>query len=929
MESDCGDDTTIVGTSSSPVKISLLLDNTYPDTIIFSPLSLQPPSRILNPVDTNYHWPHPSSKTVSTSTSPAPAVRWIRSLDDLAQAPLAKRTRLNVESDPLEPTIPATHEVAHPDDDYDPDGSDGDFDGSVVEARLPGECEKRRGDKKSQKSNGAKRPVIWTQSLTLPPPSPNSLQLLTRLSTVLSEQTSVEALSVITHHLMQPFTEAPTDTLEWDDMSLTAVANRCCILKESEGIADYKLMLSYLQLVVTCDGQHKEARQKGLGSPSMEYFAKEAGIKYTKFQSWYSQGTRLVYLSAAATPFILLLLGNCDNQLRLDEIQVNFFRLPPPLTIWTSVYEQPCNAPIVTDLSAIHTLTEPQETSYDMCPVHTITFHFRIPTNRCPFNTAQAPEWTAVERSKAIEAVPVASLSELEERLNDFYNSMGKKKDPDSYLLIDTDICEGKTLFIQDKDARPVAILIPNMVANLPHLQSSVVSQLQSTWKGEFEDDHSDQDGYHYLSWHCDYYNRYTERSYDAPDDTSPYYTHKEGQTTVHFQRHAPGHSKEFLKDIGESDLLAEIFHDVMMFVNVNIRTLLPDVYKELTVFVDHLLLNDQSAAYPFSGYVINVGVATNGHRDGFDKIACVVVPFGDWQRGELCLYEAGYVWHLKPWDVLIFPLGHITHFNLHFSGLRGSLFLHSDSCGDSWSHNPPSNEATISSLVDSFEQFREHRNIEIDNQVILEEDRTRTPTPPIPATSDQPRPDIAYIRTEYHPSSGRDSREELLEEYQACEEKSKVDFDDLPWHPFESKIDFELAEFILQAALNEGEIDGLLKNIVQRGGELPSFQNHRELIALWEKAADLHTRFMKTIFSVPLRNQNYEFDVPEESQHRDKTYYADFKRAVWHKAFEIILSPIKNRSKIGAWVQSSDPDVAPWYLFPTIMILSADSEEQ
>ncbi|PBK68548.1 hypothetical protein ARMSODRAFT_887703, partial [Armillaria solidipes] len=300
-------------------------------------------------------------------------------------------------------------------------------------------------------------------------------------------------------------------------------------------------------------------------------------------------------------------------------------------------------------------------------------------------------------------------------------------------------------------------------------------------------------------------------------------------------------------------------------------------------------------------------------------------------------------------------------------------------------------------------------------------------------------------IRTEYHPSSGRDSREELLEEYQACEEKSKVDFDDSPWHPFESKIDFELAEFILQAALNEGEIDGLLKNIVQRGGELPSFRNHRELIALWEKAADLRTRFTKTTFSVPLRKQNYEFDVyhrdlwswtldilqdpvlaphliwdaqrlfkckghtserfytepwtgntfwevqarilsfngkpicyiiyadktrlssfgtvqgypvivrlgnlpahihngqgvgggrvigwlpivPEESQHHDKTYYADFKRAVWHKAFEIILSSIKDRSKIGAWVQSSDPDVAPWYLFPTIMILSADYEEQ
>ncbi|KAK0504193.1 hypothetical protein EDD18DRAFT_1345071 [Armillaria luteobubalina] len=344
-------------------------------------------------------------------------------------------------------------------------------------------------------------------------------------------------------------------------------------------------------------------------------------------------------------------------------------------------------------------------------------------------------------------------------------------------------------------------------------------------------------------------------------------------------------------------------------------------------------------------------------------------------------------------------------------------------------SRNPSSSlepdEATISSLI--------------------RRKTTRTPTPPIPAASDQPRPDVTYIRTEYHPSSGRDSREDSLEEYQACEEKPKVDLNDSPWHPFKSKIDFELVEFILQSALNGGEIDGLLKNMAQRGGELPSFRNHRELIVLWEKAADLRTQFTKTTFSVPLGKQNYEFDVyhrdlwswtldilqdpvlapyiiwdaqrlfkckgdgtserfytepwtgnifwevqstlpvngkpicyiiyadktrlssfgtvqgypvivrlgnlpahirngqgvgggrvigwlpivPEESQHHDKSYYADFKRAVWHKAFEVILSSIKNRSKIGAWVQSSNPDVAPWYLFPTIMILSADYEEQ
>ncbi len=79
---------------------------------------------------------------------------------------------------------------------------------------------------------------------------------------------------------------------------------------------------------------------------------------------------------------------------------------------------------------------------YKMAPVHTIKTGFRVPTDRCPFNTEEAPEWTAAERETALNAVPVSSLSELEEKLDGFYNSNGEKKDADSYILIDTGICE-------------------------------------------------------------------------------------------------------------------------------------------------------------------------------------------------------------------------------------------------------------------------------------------------------------------------------------------------------------------------------------------------------------------------------------------------------------------------------------------------------
>ncbi|SJL16470.1 uncharacterized protein ARMOST_19996 [Armillaria ostoyae] len=548
----------------------------------------------------------------------------------------------------------------------------------------------------------------------LPPPTTNSLQLLARLSTVSSQQEFVQALHQITAQLMKP----SLDSIKWDDMSLGAIGKHCQVLEKSEGLCNYKLMLSYLQLMLTCDGKPAGKGKKARAWNSMH--AKQAlqlaifrhGIpKEHTFYIWHQLRALFYFcflrlhkcgwISAdqKAVPWKTFqdLHGHSAAQSRnihitnwsrilffhdynasltwppmhhdvvsihdiLDKAEVNFFYLPPPSEIWTCLTPAPMPDP---------------DSSYKMAPVHTIKTGFRVPTNCCPFNTEEALKWTAVKRETALKAVPVSSLSELEEKLDGFYNSKGKKNDPDSYILIDTGICEGQTLFIQDADSQLVAIMIPNMADCIPHVQHSIVPQLQTTWPGEFVCNHSNRPNYSYFCWHGSYYNRYAERS------ASPYFTLKEGQTTVHIQQRAPGHSKEFLQDIGEADLLAKLFQNIMSFVNV--CALLPGIYKELTVFVDHLPLNDHSLAYPFSGFVINVGVATDGHRDGFDKLACVVILFGEWTGGELCLYEAGFVWHLKPWDILIFPSGRITHFNLHFTGLCGSLVMHSDKGGDAW----------------------------------------------------------------------------------------------------------------------------------------------------------------------------------------------------------------------------------------------------
>lgn len=82
---------------------------------------------------------------------------------------------------------------------------------------------------------------------------------------------------------------------------------------------------------------------------------------------------------------------------------------------------------------------------------------------------------------------------------------------------------------------------------------------------------------------------------------------------------------------------------------------------------------------------VLNINCSTNIHRDPKDQTLCIVVPFGDFVGGELVLEELGLVLQLTHGDIIAFLSGHVSHFNLHFEGQRGSFVLHSDSHLANW----------------------------------------------------------------------------------------------------------------------------------------------------------------------------------------------------------------------------------------------------
>jgi hypothetical protein len=100
---------------------------------------------------------------------------------------------------------------------------------------------------------------------------------------------------------------------------------------------------------------------------------------------------------------------------------------------------------------------------------------------------------------------------------------------------------------------------------------------------------------------------------------------------------------------------------------------------------VDVLPLNQCPTSYPFASFVLNIQAFTKPHKDSWDDTLCVVVQFGQWMGGELVLHELGVVLDLAIGDVLFFPSGQVTHFNMPYAGTRCSLVLFSDKHGRDW----------------------------------------------------------------------------------------------------------------------------------------------------------------------------------------------------------------------------------------------------
>ncbi|KIJ58540.1 hypothetical protein HYDPIDRAFT_184182 [Hydnomerulius pinastri MD-312] len=141
---------------------------------------------------------------------------------------------------------------------------------------------------------------------------------------------------------------------------------------------------------------------------------------------------------------------------------------------------------------------------------------------------------------------------------------------------------------------------------------------------------------------------------------------------------------------------------------------------------------------------------------------------------------------------------------------------------------------------------------------------------------------EVDDIKVAHHPRSGRAQHVHRFSDYKRnqASHKPSLPRDRQPWQPFRSRLDFEIAELALHAALSKDETNQLI-SLVHRavsGHETFSLTNHKEVSETWSRTSHRFTPFERTVISVPYRKEEHQFDV--------------HFRPLWNWAIDLLRDP-------------------------------------
>ncbi|KAG1735756.1 hypothetical protein EDB19DRAFT_1896182 [Suillus lakei] len=120
-------------------------------------------------------------------------------------------------------------------------------------------------------------------------------------------------------------------------------------------------------------------------------------------------------------------------------------------------------------------------------------------------------------------------------------------------------------------------------------------------------------------------------------------------------------------------------------------------------------------------------------------------------------------------------------------------------------------------------------------------------------------------IQVEHHPHSQLPSTIHHFTEFshsRPTEEHTPCN--NSPWEPFRIRLDFEVAEIVLEAAMTKDQTNRLF-NLFHRsasGNDSFTLHNHDKVHSLWDLASQCYTRFQHDTVSVPFEKEVHKFNM-------------------------------------------------------------------
>ncbi|KAF8549577.1 hypothetical protein OG21DRAFT_1387229, partial [Imleria badia] len=233
----------------------------------------------------------------------------------------------------------------------------------------------------------------------------------------------------------------------------------------------------------------------------------------------------------------------------------------------------------------------------------------------------------------------------------------GVRSTATSYLRLPGSVIDeaGGTLDLRNSDGTLMALICSSMPQRL---KDNLMANLIGAFDGKdilYSRLVSVHESQPFECVHFSWYNRYTTQGKGAPTDVHPHELHVKGAQRTNISQLLPYQSSEQDNHEHLYQNLKIAFEDAFEWIENTIREYLPEEYEILMRVVHSLPGNSRPPVAPFVSLVVNINVHTEGHRDRKDLVLCLVIPIGEFEGGELVMYEQGLVVELRSGDFIVF----------------------------------------------------------------------------------------------------------------------------------------------------------------------------------------------------------------------------------------------------------------------------------